>query len=290
MKFTVVITGSLRDRKHLEQVIDGSLELMASRPHLVREVVLSTTDTPKDVQIETKRWNSHPGFRVVCSEPPTIVVKGHRLHQLQQLDRALDSIEPNEWVLKLRTDKLVLPVQLMVGCIDRISADPAPHHGRFGILEGHLFLPWYINDMAFIAQTTTVREIVGFDVAADLIAPGLATEQVIWSRLLGYAANDFLKVACTFPRCHQLNPERDGFNGHDSAFADIRSILTAYWTTLSNRFFPFTNHRFKEPYRLQIGPIDVTSDRLFSRYGKWGLSFTDPSVLGDMLAALGDAK
>jgi hypothetical protein len=282
MKVTIAITGSLRDREQLGQVVDGAFALRDRCPW-INDIRLSTTDSQDDVGRGIKKWNGRGELQVIRSSPPSIIVKGHRLHQLCQLDAALEGLASDVWVMKLRTDKLVLPVDLIKSCIERVAADPSAHDGKFGVLEGHVFLPWYLNDMAFFAQAGSLREIVSFDVTADVFAPGLATEQVIWSRLLGAEVRSFFKSARLYPQCHELRLEQR--DGHDNgiAFQEIRAELHRYWRLLNSRFFSMAGHRFKEPYSLRVGDIDLTSDSIFSRYGEWGASFTDPKVCERLL-------
>lgn len=285
MKVTVVITGSLREREHFQQVVEGAFALLDACPE-IREIRLSTTDDASVVRRSTQQWSHRPEFKVICSAPPPIVVKGHRLHQMRQLDAAIEGLDPDMWVLKLRTDKLVLPMALLKDCIDRVAANESAHAGKYGVLEGHIFLPWYVNDMAFFGQAGALRDIAAFDVAADIFAPGLATEQVIWARLLGEDANEFFNAARLLPQCYQLHPETQGGHNKDLAFYQIRDFLRRYWQTLHTRFFPMTSHRFKDPYSLRVGSIDLVSDRIFTRYGDWGISFTEPSILGEFVRQL----
>lgn len=285
MKVTIAITGSLRDRKSFEQVVEGAFALREACPQ-VREIRLSSTDDASAVRNATRQWSHRPEFRVICSAPPNIVVKGHRLHQIGQLDAALEGLDSDMWVMKLRTDKLILPAAMLKDCIDRVAADEAAHAGKYGVLEGHIFLPWYVNDMAFFAQAGALREIAVFDVAADIFAPQLATEQVIWARLLGEEANEFFKAACHVPPCHELHPEKLGRRDKEQAFGQMKEILRRYWQVLRARFFSMTDHRFKDPYSLKVGAIDLVSDRIFTRYGDWGASFTEPAVFGEFLRQL----
>lgn len=284
MKIVVLITGSLRDKSQFSQIMDGALALAEAFPQVI-DVRLASTDDKSALRSGTPQWSHRADFHVISGEPPSIVVKGHRLHQIRQLDAGLEGVEPDTWVLKLRTDKLVLPIDLLKFCVKRVAADEESHVGKFGILEGHLFLPWYINDMAFFAQARALREIIAYDVAADIIAPSLATEQVIWARLLGDDANDFFKSVCYFPQCHQLRSRMPGQKESDisQAFEPLRNILRRYWQVLHERFFPMTDHRFKNPYSLKVGGIKLVSDRVFTRYDDWGASFTDPSIFGEFL-------
>lgn len=287
MKIVVLITGSLRDKSQFVQVVDGALALAEVFPQVI-DVRLASNDEKSTIRSGTRQWSHRSDFHVICSEPPSIVVKGHRLHQLRQLDSGLEGVEPDTWVLKLRTDKLVLPVDLLKFCVKRVAADEESHFGKFGILEGHLFLPWYINDMAFFAQARALREIIAYDVAADIIAPSLATEQVIWARLLGEDANDFFKSVCCFPQCHQLRSrmQEQGASDLSQEFEPLRKILRRYWQVLHARFFPMTDHRFENPYHLKVGGVELISDRVFTRYGDWGASFTDPSIFGEFMQKL----
>ena len=284
MKIVVLITGSLRDKSQFIQVVDGALALAELFPQVV-DVRLASTDEKSTILSGTSQWSHRSDFHVICSDPPSIVVKGHRLHQLRQLDSGIEGLEPDTWVLKLRTDKLVLSVEQLTLCIRRVAAAEESHAGKFGILEGHLFLPWFINDMAFFAQVRSLREILAFDVAGDIIAPNLATEQVIWSRLLAEDTNDFFKSVCCFPQVNQLRSRRDGQSASDisQTFEPLRNILRRYWQVLHTRFFPITDSRFKNQYCLKVCGIELISDRIFTRYDDWGASFTDPSIFRELL-------
>jgi hypothetical protein len=288
VSLTVLVTGSLRSKDELLNVVDAAFALQAICPQ-VREIRLSSTDPADVFDTSINAWLARPGLKSIRNDAPSIVVKGHRLHQVRQLEAGLAGLDDGEWVLKLRTDKLVLPLELMKSCVDRVCAAPDRFEGKFGVMEGHLFLPWYINDMAFMAQAGAIREIARFDVAADIFAPHLATEQVIWSALLGDAAAGFIKSAGPVAQAAQLHPEASGGFDFAQAFALVEPMLRPYWETLRTRFFAFRPSAFASGHVLQAGPFDIQSDVLFSRYGTWGTSFIDPRVVGELLAQV-DAR
>jgi len=281
MKVIIAITGSTRDKQQLDMAIDGAIKAQRSCP-IVQEVRLSTTDDQNSVRNAMKKWAGADKLRVIQAEPPTIVVKGHRLHQLVQLQNALAELDPDVWVLKLRTDKLILPPEMITACITNVENDQERYAGKFGIVEGHVFLPWFINDMAFFGQVKVLKEIVSFDVSADLFAPGVATEQAIWAQLLGHRSRAFFDAAHRFPQTCNLHPEELGILNTNMAFEEISEFIYEYWSILSARFFSITDHRFKEPKPLQLGGIEILSDRIFTRYGTWGSSFTDPSLFASL--------
>jgi len=285
VKVAVIITGSLRDKHHFDRVMRGVLELKTACT-FVHEVRLSTCDEPNSFRNEIKEWQRRLEFQTIRSEPPKVVVKGHRLHQLRQLEAALQGLEAEEWVMKIRTDKLLLPVELMKSCIEKVAADPQKFADKFGVLEGHVLLPWFINDMAYFGQVASLQEMLSFDTAVDTQAPNLATEQVIWGNVLGSESADFFATASKFPLSSQLNPEKLSFNDHDRAFNQIKPILRQYWSLMQRRFFSIAGRRCKELYRLKVSSLDVTSNCLFTRYGKWGTSFIDTEIFGDLAHSL----
>lgn len=279
MKAVIVITGSLRDQEQFDKAVDSALKVRDACP-FVKEVRLSTTDPKGVVDRGTAKWRIAGNLKVFCAEPPTVVVRGHRLHQMLQLRNGIADLDPDDWVIKVRTDKLILPPEVLVSCISRVMENPGAYSGKFGILEGHLFLPWYVNDMVFMGQASSVGEIVSFDVSCEVFAPGLATEQAIWGRLLGNRIDTFYQAARRYPQTYRFSLEECGNLDPDKAFGEIRDCIFDYWAILSERFFAITSCRFSPPASLRIGGVEIDSEQVFTRYGTWGSSFTEPSILG----------
>lgn len=312
MHISIVITGSLRNQPHLEKVIDGAFAAMAASPNVGR-ICLSTTDEENSARQALKPWLDRPGFQFIHSHPPTTVVKGHRLHQLVQIENALQQLANDDWVLKLRTDKLILAPELLTRCIRLVESNETDYDSKFGVIEGHIFLPWYINDMAFFAQKKSLQSLVTLDTTVDRLAPHLATEQVIWSRLLGPKSMLFYHASKHFPQIYQYHPEavipplanalkktscklyrwlyqsQPGVIGKarlDCRFSEIEYILYDYWSILAERFFSMSPMLFENARPLNIGSLSFQSDFVFSRYGQWGASFSDVGIFKSLLGSI----
>jgi hypothetical protein len=286
MKAVVAIAGSLRNLAEFERTVDSAYELAGLCP-MISEIRLATTDEEAEVQAGVASFQGRtPRLDVRVRPQPPFIAKGHRLHQIRQWDAALQGLDPETWVIKLRTDKLLLPPATLKDCLDRISADEAAHDGKFGVIEGHLFLPWFINDMVFVTQAKSLRQLVSYDVSADIFAPALSTEQAIWSHMLEGGADAFVRFPGLMPLHSRVHPETDKFEAHDLAFEGSKTILRNYWQCVSTRCFSLGGRRIAAPNHLKIGSIELTSDKIFTRYGLWGTSFVDPSVCGDLLALL----
>ncbi|MBK8870051.1 MAG: hypothetical protein IPN19_03125 [Elusimicrobia bacterium] len=281
MNVFIVVLGSFRQRDQVGLVLE-QIDVACRELSFVREAFISTTDDRETA--EECLGSLARKIRLVQSTPPPFTSHGHRLHQMLQLHNALEGIPEDAWVLKLRTDKLILPSALMTECLRQVAEDPARYENRFGVLEGHLFVPWFVNDMAFLGQARTLREIVSFDISPDIFVPTLFTEQAIWSSLAGSQRRDFFSALKNFPLLHRLDSK--GMDSEcDRTLSEAVAVLRHYWEILDKKFFSISNHRFREPYSLAIGGYNVKSDRIFSRYGLWGASFADPSVVRDLLSS-----
>ena len=284
MKIIILITGSLRNPAQLDEIVEGALTL-GEEFSQIEKIRLVSSDEQEVVRRCTLKWSQRHNFEVIWCEPPSIIVKGHRLHQIRQLDVGLEGLAPSTWILKLRTDKLVLPIELLRASINRLIEREALHAGRVGVLEGHLFLPWYINDMAFLSQEVTLRELIRYDVAAEILAPQIATEQAIWVGMLGSEADSFLKAVSKLPQCYHFRPEDP--TGREVAlikfFEPAMHLIIRYWQALQDRFFSMSPHKLPLAYSVDFGGVGVTSHYIFTRYGDWGASFTDPIIVSDLL-------
>ena len=285
IQIDILVTGSLREEDFVKELFHNIIDVK-SRNSVVCNILWSSTDTFDKIDSFLVKNDLKENVIICCDKEPTIKSKGHRHHQILQLTNGLNLVEDDKtWILKMRTDKLLLNVELMQAIIDKVSILEKDVDGKIGILEGHVFLPWYINDMVYIGQKKSLKKLLFNNDLADSISPALSTEQVFWSSLLENEEKkkNFYIKSSNFEAVNINSLQDQNITNNCNM---IKVELFEYWTILENNFFTVLPMQFADEYKLDINNITIKDNYLFSRYDKWGVSFTNLDSIKSFLKVL----
>lgn len=282
-KVTLLITGSIREVESANQVLNRAVKFKQLYSEIDR-IIWSTTDDSESVMEFMRINNYSEEIELVWTPEPSKISKGHRHHQVLQLARGLELINDETWVLKMRTDKLILSDHIMKHIIDQILQETIPDD-KIGILTGHIFLPWYINDMVYIGRKKLLKPLTDYNDIADIIAPMLQTEHVFWSSIMNKSERilfytEASKNLYSYSNHPELVKENLILN---EKVKELLNLLVPYWHALIDKFFVINIQNFNYDYNIILFGQELNMKHIYTRYGVWGSGFSSIEPIKEVL-------